>query len=100
MIAACSEGLLDPELLEPRDLGTLGGEESTAIAINDRGQVVGASQTSSGDHHAFLWQDGVMTDLGTLGGSESYAFDINESGQVVGESETASGNRRATLWER
>jgi probable HAF family extracellular repeat protein len=46
------------------DLGTLGGESSYATAINDRGHVVGSSQTSTGDWHGFLWRDGRMTDLG------------------------------------
>ena len=82
------------------DLGTLGGEGSWALAINDAGQVVGNSQTASGDTLAFLWEDGVMTDLGTLGGYRSVANDINDAGQVVGYSETASGDRHATLWRK
>lgn len=45
-------------------LGTLGGRETAAMAINDLGQVVGYGTTESGDEHAFIWQDGVMTDLG------------------------------------
>src|SRR6476620_5226338 len=56
----------------PVDLGTLpGGLVSWARAINDAGQVVGASQVSSGAGHAFLWEKGAMTDLGTLGGHGS-----------------------------
>jgi uncharacterized membrane protein len=38
-----------------KDLGTLGGDNSGAAAINDKGQVGGESQTSSGDFHAVLW---------------------------------------------
>ena len=38
------------------DLGTLGGTSSVANAINDRGQVVGRSQTpESLGGHAFVW---------------------------------------------
>ena len=35
--------------------------------INNRGQVVGNGRTASGEWHAFLWREGVMTDLGSLG---------------------------------
>jgi uncharacterized membrane protein len=38
------------------DLGTLpGGKESEAVAINNRGQIIGWSDTRSGEQHAVLW---------------------------------------------
>lgn len=80
-----------------KDLGTLGGN-SLAYAINDRGQIVGESNVTSGEFHAFLWWEGRMTDLGTLGGATSSAYAINEAGHVVGVSQTASGRRHAFLW--
>lgn len=49
------------------DLDTLGGSNSYATAVNSSGQVVGYAQTGSGDDHAFLYSNGMMTDLGTLG---------------------------------
>src|SRR5690242_14893014 len=82
------------------DLGTLGGSNSYVSAINDRGQVVGYSETSSGETHAFLWKKGAMTDLGTLGGGTSQAADINKFGQVVGWSTLVSGERHAFLWDK
>jgi probable HAF family extracellular repeat protein len=70
------------------DLGTLGGRNSIALAINDRGQVAGGADARSGKEHAFLWQDGRTTDLGTLGRAypTSRALAINASGQVSGAS--------------
>jgi probable HAF family extracellular repeat protein len=79
-------------------LGTLGGKETEASAINDRGQIVGWSKVASGAEHAFLWQDGRMTDLGTLG-DYSTATAVNARGEVVGIS-TVSGSTQthAVLW--
>jgi probable HAF family extracellular repeat protein len=81
------------------DLGTLGGEESVAYDLNEKGQVVGKSQTASGDWHAFLWKDGSMKDLGSLGG-ESCACAINEKGEVAGYAylKGSRGACRAVRW--
>ena len=76
-----------------QDLGTLGGTaDSEANAINDAGKVVGFSNTSSGETHAFLYSGGQMIDLGTIGGTFSFAFDINNSDEVVGQSGTRPNN--------
>lgn len=89
----------EADLGELRSLATLGGEDSTATAVNSQGQVVGYSSNSDGDRRAFFWQNGTMTDLGTLGGNRSQANGINDVGQVVGESRIASGSLRAFLWD-
>lgn len=81
------------------DLGTLGGAQSTARAMNERGQIVGSSDTADGATHPFLWQNGVMTDLGILGGYTGGASAINEHGQVVGTCDTGSGYQHAFLWQ-
>ncbi len=72
------------------DLGALGGYYSSAQAINDRGQVVGALRDNLNINysHAFLYSEGVLRDLGTLGGTRSEALGINDLGQVVGTSYT------------
>jgi probable HAF family extracellular repeat protein len=86
------------------DLGDLCGGDggSTALDINDAGQVVGATCVPAGGAlvlHAFLWRDGDgMKDLGTLGGASSEAVAISATGQVVGLTDTADGNRPAFRW--
>lgn len=82
------------------DLGTLGGDKSAATCINNQDQVVGWSETTSGDMHAFLFEGGLMKDLGTLGGQKSQATAINDSGWVVGWADTdAPGISRAFLYK-
>lgn len=81
------------------DLGTLGGNESLAGGVNNRGQVAGCATNATPDSfnlgclgfaaspqqgRAFLWQNGVMQDLGTSGGPDSAALFVNERGQVAG----------------
>jgi probable HAF family extracellular repeat protein len=82
-----------------KDLGTLGGPNSSANSINDKGQIVGYSYTTSpAVFHAFLYQNGVIKDLGTLGGQISFATAINASGEITGNSTNAEGKRHAFLY--
>jgi probable HAF family extracellular repeat protein len=71
------------------NLGTLGGAESGANGINDRGSVVGFASTAGQVPHAFLYRHGRMFDLSTLGGAASEATAINNQGVVVGRSLTS-----------
>jgi probable HAF family extracellular repeat protein len=83
------------------DLGNLGGTNSGAQCINNRGQVIGLS-TLPGDlvTHAFLWQNGRMQDLGTLGGPLSEAFWINDSGDIAGSADLPTpGLHDAVIWK-
>lgn len=80
-------------------LGTLGGEVSYPVAVNDRGQVVGVSETADGEFHAFLWDDGVMIDLAP-DYFASAAEDINNKGQVVLQRAPEGGPVESVLWSR
>ncbi len=71
-----------------RNLGSLGGSTSAALAINDSARIVGYSSLAddpSSPRHAFLY-DGTMHDLGTLKGGNSEAYAINNRGEIVGRS--------------
>ena len=68
---------------------------STAMGINDSGQVTGDAQTVSGSFHPFVYAGGSMLDLGTLGGSNGSGTAINVSGQIAGFAETSSGSTHA-----
>jgi probable HAF family extracellular repeat protein len=82
------------------DLGTLAGLDplpySVAVSINNRGEIVGFSETSIADSSGenfcgdflvclpVVWSRGVMTTLPILGGSNGVAVDVNGRGEVVG----------------
>jgi probable HAF family extracellular repeat protein len=107
-------GLFDPVLGLPEtravlwknheivDLGTLGGNESLGIYVNDGGQVIGMATINTDPDpfsflgaptHTFIWKDGEKVDLGTLGGPDAFvgAGCVNQrQGQVVGGSFTSS----------
>ena len=75
------------------DMGTLRSDdsgESFAANINEAGTIVGNSEfDESGDSHAFIYENGVMTDLNSLIDPDSgwvlmYATDINDLSVIVG----------------
>lgn len=73
------------------DLGTLGGVQSGANAINNAGQIVGYASPPASSEHAFLYSGGKMTDLGVFF-DFSVANAINSSGVVVGEGDVLLSN--------
>jgi probable HAF family extracellular repeat protein len=88
------------------DLGNLGGTidptllgvGNAALAINNRGEVVGTSPLAGNIiNHAFLWTKATgMRDIGTIpGDSTSVALANNDRGEIVGSSFDADGNPRA-----
>jgi probable HAF family extracellular repeat protein len=71
--------------------------DNTALAVNNRGHIVGSSNFSypnipptpgyNAGVHAVEWQNGHVTDLGGLNGSnDSAATGINDKDDIVGES--------------
>ena len=74
------------------NLGTLGGNFSTAHDLNRNGVVVGISTNRDGRYRAFQWQDGVMRGL-RVPGVLSTANGINDAGVVVGQRQTSTDFR-------
>jgi len=76
--------------------------DGEAIAINERGQIVGRSgDCTNPSFHALIWQNGQATDLGNFGGAINHTpVDINNRGQVVGASDLPGDEvGRAFLWD-
>ena len=87
------------------DLGTLGGNKSAAVDINNKGQVVGFGNTTGngGLAHGFIWEDGKMADVNSLIAADSGWFlqqinGINDRGQLVGQGiNSATGKQHGFL---
>ena len=120
IVGLSENGLIDPLIGFPEvhavgwshgrivDLGTLGGNQSAALAVNNHGQIAGLALNTIPDPfsiydllnygssngtqtRAVLWdKDGRIEDLGTLGGPDAYALLVNDHGQVTGWSYTNS----------
>ena len=91
-----------------KDLGTLGGPDSAAWLVNERGQIAGQSYLNSIPNATtgvptidpfFIGEDGKMVDLGNLGGTVSRATGLNNRGQVIGAMTLAGdGGWHPFLW--
>lgn len=99
--------LWDPASYRPRELAPLPGDStSAAVAINDRGQVVGISGacgTAVGGvsaRHAVLWDaQGQPHDLGNLGGQQWNTPDaINDRGVVTGFANVSAAPTAGSLY--
>jgi probable HAF family extracellular repeat protein len=91
-----------------------GDSDGVAAAINEQGEVAGASGTcapfnpNSGlyltENHALVWEDGKAIDLGNLGpnglpGAGNHACAINNKGQAAGHT-TSNVSTVAFFWTR
>ncbi len=72
------------------DLGTLGGGESTALSVNNKGWVVGTSLYASTKNllHGFLWTPtGGMQDFSVVAGISTglqpYSVQVNDAGVIA-----------------
>jgi probable HAF family extracellular repeat protein len=68
------------------DLGTMGGPDSHALAINDAGVIAGYARDEAGIAHAVLWEKGKLKLLSPVSAAfpRSQALAISESGVAVG----------------
>ncbi len=96
-------------------LPTLGGNNSAATEVNNRGQVAGFAENTTADptcvapqvlqFRPVIWDKGEIQELPTFPGDpDGEALAINDNGQVVGTSgdcefDQGPGRRHALLWQ-
>ena len=64
-------------------LGSLGGTSSSAVAINDRGVVLGNWTSAIGERRGYLYSCGTQRNIGAIYGGTTYR-DINNAGYIIG----------------
>lgn len=68
-------------------LGTLGGGSSTAVAINDKGQILGNWTAANGRQRGYIYYQGRQRDIGAVTGvpanSRTTYTDINNAGYTT-----------------
>jgi probable HAF family extracellular repeat protein len=86
-----------PVLYKTTILPSLGGNYTTAYAINDHGQVAGVSRLADGDEHLFIWDR--ANGMRDLGPADFFPSAINNKGQILASLRDPDGHRRAFLWD-
>lgn len=72
---------------------------SEAVALNDRGQVVG-NVNSFENSQAFIWSAaGSMREIGATHGGHTFVIDINNAGQVIGRQWEDGQSETAFYWD-
>ena len=64
-------------------LGKLGGASSKAVAVNDKGQVLGNWTTRNGQQRGFIYYRRKPRDIGTVPGRVTSYTGINNAGYVT-----------------
>lgn len=83
------------------DLGSIGGSDSWATAINSAGVVVGYVATNFGfPLSAVEWKDGQLVDLGRFGALGAQAVAVNDAGDVLVQLTDKSGDPTAIVLVR
>jgi uncharacterized membrane protein len=78
------------------DLGAPAGMTTLAVAMNERGDVLGMIIENMGPVvDTFIWRDGVKTLLG-----QTLVTDLNDRGQVIGNRSAGESGLRPYLWHR
>jgi probable HAF family extracellular repeat protein len=82
------------------DLGVYPGEYTSAVAINNRGEIIGVRQPTRHADFAgsFIWSRGTLTELPPLDGEPTIATAINERGDVIGYRSAGYRLERAFIW--
>jgi probable HAF family extracellular repeat protein len=75
------------------DLGKLTGVSSEAVAINDKGHVLGQWKTSADQQRGFIYAGGKIRDIGIIPGRNTIYTDINNAGFI-----TAYGGLIDSFW--
>ena len=76
------------------DLGTLGGDRSTALAIASDGRIVGGAADGAGALRPTVWTNGTAAPVALVGDPEGLAFAVS-GGVIAGVRYGASGEAEA-----
>ncbi|HEX8613315.1 MAG TPA: DUF3466 family protein [Telluria sp.] len=79
-------------------MGTLGGADSSAAAINQAGQAAGYARVASGAARAVRYAGASLAELVIPGSIDSLASAINDAGQIAGQYLSSASTYRAFLY--
>lgn len=75
-----------------RDLGVYPGQTTRALAINDRGQILGVADTM-----AFLWDNGETHTI--IGAVHAFPNALGVNGEVIGSMHVGNNVQHAFIWK-